>query len=60
MKRYEVEYFNDRIRRLKDNDLLQDVYRNEMIETLNKYKRARENSFITADEFMNIISQRIL
>lgn len=60
MKRYEVEYFNDRIRRLQDNDLLQDVYRNEMIETLNKYKRSRENGFITADEFMNIISQRIL
>ena len=56
MKRYEVEYFNDRIRRLKDNELLQDVYRNEMIETLNKYKRSRENGFITADEFMHIIS----
>lgn len=55
LKRFEREYLSYRIKDIKDNYLMRDDIKNEMLATLDKYKQCREKGLITTEEFINIV-----
>lgn len=53
-----VKYANYKIDSIWNNDLMQERYKNEKIETITRAVSALENDRITIDETMNLISTR--
>ena len=55
MERYIKEYASSKIKALKENELMQAVYKNSSIEKIEKAFKFRDNGMITADETIKII-----
>ena len=57
MKRYITEYANDKIKRITENELMQESIKLDKLEDIRKIVNYAKDGFITDDEIMSILSK---